>query len=692
MNPFPADSSSSAGTKMMPSVSSPSLLAREPRPPQAKRLGGPRPFLLRSTTPLKAAEQPLKPTPHDAQTVEQAKLPRSKTETALNKPHSTSQSKPALPPHNSVTTSSRRSSRPISTAPASASAKSLPIRASRKIIFVPDPSPSPSSSSRPTSVPRSSKAGSSVEKVQAVEKRKMELKRESLMSRRNGQNSFPSPMAGGGAATGGEGSENAAPQPTTTSRRWSLRPVRDSLPRRATSSLALNQTGPDSPSPSPLARRNAPNPLNNVTVDSPLSRRVSIRGPAGPSEPIQRSASSNQLRKKDSYAALSRAPLATTHEAELARENEEVVAEVQEGAIQRSKTVYTSLQEVLAERGYQDTRVLTPNSKAQAKKTTTTEPSSFLLPPQPQVKEKTSMLSLRGLFSLWGPNQDEGSKEDGEQEVENEEGEAEGPPSPNGSGGTFTVSPISRAREWAQGVAIATAQDQARSPTSESTSFTPPFQYSLSATEDSPASSRSYSSSIVTASSIRSPPQVTIALPASTVALSPPSFHRFPATTLSPPSKSQAIKSLRHVVSDSTLPQHLPHYTSFPFSPSSLDSSASHGFSSSPAASAVDHLLSPYDSTRQSHKSPQLSTPLLEAQTSWLPTSLRHRASQVFSLPMVGLGLTSATPIFPNSRQTIQGQSGIARTRQTDKKKPKLLRKAVSSAGLVRPVLTTTNY
>lgn len=302
------------------------------------------------------------------------------------------------------------------------------------------------------------------------------------------------------------------------------------------------------------------------------------------------------------------------------------------------------------------------------------------------------MLSLRGLFSLWAPPQEEEGREEREQGVDHEEGEAEGPPSPNGSGGTFTVSPISRAREWAQGVAIATAQDQVRSPNFESTSFTPPFQYSLSTTEDSPASSRSYSSSIVTASSIRSPPQVTIALPTSTVALSPPSFHRFPSTTLSPPSKSQAIKSLRHVVSDSTLPQHLPHYTSFPFSPSSLDSSASHDFPSSPAVSAVDHLLSPYNKSDNAHKSPQLSTPLLEAQTSWLPTALRHRASQVFSLPMVGLGLTSATPIFPSSRQTVQGQSGIARTRQMDKKKPKLLRKAVSSAGLVRPVLTTTNY
>jgi len=306
------------------------------------------------------------------------------------------------------------------------------------------------------------------------------------------------------------------------------------------------------------------------------------------------------------------------------------------------------------------------------------------------------MLSLRGLFSLWGSAAE--NQEEGEQIISAEEGgEEDQPPSPNGSGGTVTHSPISRAREWAQGVAIATAQDSDRSPAIESTSFTPPFQYSLSTTEDSPASSRSYSSSIVTASSVRSPPQVTIALPSSTVALSPPSFDRFPST-LSPP-KAQAIKSLRHVVSDSTLPQFLPHYTSFPFSPSSVDSTST-DLHESPAVGAVDYLLSPYNTSSSSRRS----TPLLEAQTSWLPSSLRQRASQVFSLPMVGLGLTSATiapsSIFPHhSRQPIPtgAQPGNARIRKdssggVDKKKPKLLRKAVSSAGLVRPVLTTTNY
>jgi hypothetical protein len=61
---------------------------------------------------------------------------------------------------------------------------------------------------------------------------------------------------------------------------------------------------------------------------------------------------------------------------------------------------------------------------------------------------------------------------------------------------------------------------------------------------------------------------------------------------------------------------------------------------------------------------------------------------------------SSTTPLFP-LQQTLHNlnnqQSGLAKTRREvggvgKGRKPKLLRKAVSSAGLVRPVLTTTNY
>ncbi|GAA6016140.1 hypothetical protein JCM11491_000680 [Sporobolomyces phaffii] len=586
MNPFAADS---PPARIAPSVSSPSLLAREPRAGQPpKRIV--RPFLLRSTTPLKSPEPARAPVEdNDAQQQSATKLQRSKTESALTHPsHSTSQaSPPNAPPAATAgsSTSNRRSSRP----PPTATTRNLPVRASRKITFVPDPASPPlappsSRTARPSAnAPRPlSTSTSAAQRLQAVEKRKMELKRESLMSRRNSM----SPGGGGGGGSGG-GNENVEHDPTMDSprRSWSLRPVRDTVP-----SVAF-PAPPDSPSP---------------------------------------------------------------------------------------------LSSILAERGYQDTRVVTPNSKARAKESATAT-TTHLAAPQPQVKEKSSMLSLRGLFSLWGPSGETRATIEGKEETDADEAAEEEPPSPNGSGGTFTHSPITRAREWVEGVAIATAQDMDRSPaTLESTTFTPPFNYSLSTTGDSPASSRSYSSSIVTASSIRSPPQVTIALPASTVALSPPAFHRFPST-LSPP-KLNAIKSLRHVVSDSTLPQLLPHYTSFPFSPSSLESNGTD------ASAAADRLLSPFQSSETSHRS---RSPALEVQTSWLPPSLRHRASQVFSLPMVGLGLTSSTPLFPQPHQFVQ-QSGIARTMnravKADKRKPKLLRKAVSSAGLVRPVLTTTNY
>ncbi|GAA5899949.1 uncharacterized protein JCM6883_006045 [Sporobolomyces salmoneus] len=696
-------------SRIAPSISSPSILASEPRAPQpSKRL--PRPFLLRSTTPLsKAPEEPKKSSAaageEDGQERGKDKLTRSKTETALTKPATTrstiSTAKPLNPPL--ATNTSRRSSRTPTVAPltststsmSSTSVKTLPIRASRKIVFVPDPTPpapsSSSSTSRTTNTAlRPSRGGvsSSRDKVEAVEKRKMELKRESLLSRRNG---------------GGGSNENNPPGGTPASpRRWSLRPVRDSLPRRTT--LNSTQLPPDSPSPSPPLRR----PDEIVAVDSPSTRRASLRGPAVRESTIVRSNSTNQLRKKASYAELSRAPtLAVNMESE--EDEQEGVTSV--GRMQRSKEVgYTSLQDILTEQGYQDTRVLTPMSKAKAKgKETITVSSSSLAPPcPPQVKEKTSMLSLRGLFSLWGPSSAETDQGGNEDENGSEQGgrEEQDPSSPNGSGGTFTHSPISRAREWVQGVAIATAQDLDRSPALVSTSdSTPPFQYSLSTTEDSPSSCRSYSSSIVTASSVRSPPpQVTIAHSSSpTVALSPPQsqlslFNRFPpttsSTTLSPPPRSStAIKTLRHVVSDSTLPQYLPHYTSFPFSPSSASSSVS---TSPPQPSPmIDSLLSPFSNSNQPSPSSPSNSP-----SSWIPStsSLRHRASQVFSLPMVGLGLTSSTPLFAPL------QSGIARTIVRaekgrvdgggggDKRAPKLLRKAVSSAGLVRPVLTTTNY
>ncbi|GAA5942093.1 uncharacterized protein JCM15063_002002 [Sporobolomyces koalae] len=682
MNP-----SHSPPARIVPSVSSPSIVARDARAaPESAAAKGVRPFLLRSTTPLGA---PARST-HHAESIDQdkvglAKLPRSKTESALafrrdSSPSSSSSSASSLrktrPPLRSAPASSTLPDRQASPRPrgekhssaAIAAAKSLPVRASRKIVFVPDPSPPHSTSSSGSRISRTTSTrrveaikASPLERAQAVEKRKSDLKRESLLSRRN-------------RAPQNCNDENT-PQ-SESPRIWSLRPVRESSPR-PTPNLDSPEPGPPE-SPSPVHRQ------SRLTAARP-----SIRDPSPLSS--ARTASTEQLRKKASYGAL-----------ELRDEHEQ-------RKLPSSRTGYTSLQEILAEQGYRDTRVVTPNSKLRATQDAAPDSNTLLVPPPAataQIKNKSSILSLRGLFSLWSPTETAeplGTPVDHEVE-QVDEAATRDPPSPTGSGGTFTHSPISRAREWVQGVAIATAQDdqlyrnQSPCPV-ESITFTPPLQHTtstISIRDDSPSSSRSYSSSIVTASSIRSPPLVTIALPGSTVALSPPlaSFadERHFSTCGSglgngiSTRPTPAIKSLRHVVSDSTLPHLVPHYTSFPFSPSSCDSDGSSRLVTSPRPVAKKaSFLSP-------ETNEQSGTDTSSADASWFPRELRHRASQVFSIGL-GLSATPTTPFFPLQQQQ---RSKIAldghHNRRVDQRKPKLLRRAVSSAGLVRPVLTTSNY
>lgn len=346
MNSFTSDSPPS---RIAPSVSSPSLLAREPKAKTSScsTRQGVRPFLLRSTTPLAPPKQPEPPTRTKVEPTEQPKLSRSKTESALlnasQEPRqSTSTSSklpsvPTLPP-----TNPRQSSRHSSS---SASNKHAPIRASRKITFVPDPSPpslpctrrTTSSKPPPLPLPRTT----AVERLQAVEKRKMELKRESLSLRNNRSDQLRSGTSTTTTTTT-TGSENVPPQEENTSRRWSLRPVRDPLPRRAISNTNLAGTAaakspnpPDSPSPGPSSTRPTPS-----IPRSALSRGLSIRGPVEVGGHKQE-ATTSRLSKKESYVGLGRAPPPV-----IVDDTEKSRTEIQEStAMQRSNTGYTSLQE-----------------------------------------------------------------------------------------------------------------------------------------------------------------------------------------------------------------------------------------------------------------------------------------------------------------------------------------------------------
>jgi len=372
MNPFPINSPPS---RIGPSVSSPSLIVSNEQPGLASsKRRTPKPFLLRSTTPLNVPNKQKKSEDETEQGKDQAvKMVRSKTDSSLvGGIHSSAKTPPTLPApssSSSTTSNARRSSRPLST---TTNRDTIPIRASRKITFVPDSKPTTSSSKATNPRPSSS---TSAARAQAVEKQKIDLKKESLLSRRtngvrcNGQN---------------DNSENVNPTGLPQSkRRWSLRPLQDVAPRRslAHSSLA-SLTAPDSPSPqnrrppspspaipSNLSRTSSTNLRDRLTssltavkpideprtespsLDSPAYSRPPLRGPS-PSAPTPSSTTSRQVQKRASYAGLSRVP-----RAELERLDSDEIEEADTGtgftrqeargeATGNGKSGYTSLHEV----------------------------------------------------------------------------------------------------------------------------------------------------------------------------------------------------------------------------------------------------------------------------------------------------------------------------------------------------------
>ena len=334
MNPSPINSPPS---RIGPSVSSPSLIVNNEQPTLASsKRRTPKPFLLRSTTPLNVPDKQKKDEGKNEGKELAVKMVRSKTDSSLGI-HSTAKSPPppTLPPP-STSSNPRRSSRPLST---STNRDTLPIRASRKITFVPDskpPPPSKAANPRPSS-------SSSAARAQAVEKQKMDLKRESLLSRRTN-------------CVGNEDSENVNPAGLPQSkRRWSLRPLQDPPrpPRSIAHSSLASLTSPDSPSPqnrrprspspaapSNLSRTSTSNLRDRLTTsltavklieeprteslrfDSPIYSRPPLRGPSS-SASTPASTTSRQLQKRASYAGLSRVPPAEVSRLESSGEMEE---------------------------------------------------------------------------------------------------------------------------------------------------------------------------------------------------------------------------------------------------------------------------------------------------------------------------------------------------------------------------------
>ncbi|GAA5921105.1 hypothetical protein JCM1841_002418 [Sporobolomyces salmonicolor] len=396
------------------------------------------------------------------------------------------------------------------------------------------------------------------------------------------------------------------------------------------------------------------------------------------------------------------APKATSAEGEGQVAEGEVA---QDDERSRHKEGYASLQELLEARGYKDTRVITPTQVVRRQRsgdvfspaskppfptssslrTTSLSPdSSSLAPPRPTLKDKASMLSLRGLFSLWSGSSAEPEPAAAENAPEELASDNQ---SDAGSEGTVTHSPISRAREWATGVALSAAADhpypstRSSLPASRITRLLPVFQsYSFSTSPPldvgSPLSSRSYSSSVSssTSPSLRSPSathsfsSTTLALDSSVASAESPT-----KPTASSGMTRSATKTLRHIYSDPSLSSQ-SGYQSFSFDEPrslSLDFSDDASGPNSPPAPPHATLAPPPQPPRS-----------LQVGTAWLPNVLRQRASQVFQL---GLGLSTTTGALPLPATAVKaGQAG----KGAAERRPQLLRKAVSSAGLVRPVLT----
>ncbi|BGP19537.1 hypothetical protein JCM10213v2_007632 [Rhodosporidiobolus nylandii] len=444
---------------------------------------------------------------------------------------------------------------------------------------------------------------------------------------------------------------------------------------------------PPSPPFASSSSRNPPHsPLRRATFPASASFSTSkasgsVRGPQGLGA------------KKKSYAGLGvgiGAGLRKSRSKESVRQQSEESEEpVNVPEEQKHEEGYASLQELLERHGYRDTRVITPRSSRLTLRACSSSSSlrsqgqhpgqqmrrpsaGSLAPPtaagdgaEGAVKERPSLLSLRGVFSLFSsaPSPDAGEKLSAAppQEQRAVEGAAS-------STGTLDVDDAGRKPErrrtrqdlqnWASDVATAQAL--------------PIFEFGSPSSVCSYSSSLSLSASPPTPEPLRLSPSLTIV--------------GGQRKSLLPPPPRPHKNPLRHAISDSVLDgtgatfhQQEGGYQSFTglgitLPPSFLDNpspSSSCGSDEGENGAPVVHITPPAPPPGQARSG------------SWLvPTLpfLRERASQLFTLSSPS---ASAFDVATGrSRSPSGGEGGKAGHG------PRLLRKAVSTAGLVRPVTT----
>ncbi|ORY88287.1 hypothetical protein BCR35DRAFT_301817 [Leucosporidium creatinivorum] len=412
------------GAAQLPTSSSEGALAVSPSnplvPPPPGQSSKIKPFILRSTSPANARARAQSPPAGPG-------LSRAASVPAFN-----SKPKPAagaaIPPLPTKSTKSRRSDRPTFV-PGDPSSSSKPSgRANNK--------PSRWSTAEDPQRPRRSSIILAPQtKLQAVEQRKIEMKRASVLARRHAEGGgtpssvekgkrWLASLAGGGsaekegksaAATLQQARRKASLGDMTNGRRSAPSPPAiessspsDDLYSSSASSATIMPHGHSLRAPrSPTKRRS----VNDLTTPPRQTSASPLRAPGGSTERL----------RKDRYAALSRSKSAE-----------------RPATTARGEEAYSSMQEMLEHSGFADVRVITPTSTLRVAPPTSAAipiPGLTLPAPQPQphplaehssslssslafsdsnaygspsslapplsLAHKTSMLSLRGLFSLW---------------------------------------------------------------------------------------------------------------------------------------------------------------------------------------------------------------------------------------------------------------------------------------------------
>ncbi|KPV71535.1 uncharacterized protein RHOBADRAFT_50422 [Rhodotorula graminis WP1] len=567
------------------------------------------------------------------------------------------------------------------------------------------PTPSSSSSSRsaalakPVISPTRARALSPAASA-AVEEHKAALKRRTLAARQLG--GAESPTEGSSSAVAAAGMRRSG--------RWFGR----------LASVASDESAPQDAQDENSAPSRSGSPLGaRASAASLRVAQVQAQPPATPppATPPPAAAGLRGPGKKASFTALGRGRAQAP-----AQSTVDPVDPRVDGA--EADPGFSSLQELLERHGYADTRVITPQAqkirpadlgahvdevappRASSPAPPSAAPSSSLAPPAPKtLKERSSLLSLRGFFSLFSPTPESDSGEDDEDAVE-----ILADPVVVGGGGTDSPQPRMRSASevlhWVDGVnqefpppappLVSAPHPLSRSslPIGLGSSLeSTPQLLQYGARDDDTASARSYSSSL---SLDYSPPTPHHPLPSSsahassfcpTIAISgdadSPTKPRHAGAGLGNSLVLRHAASDSHLLTTSSSSSAFPRYESFSGLGISLPTPA---FDASPP-----------------HPPHRVATPPpAPGAFSGVPSLLRERVSQLFSFsasptfPSSSSSTSStrppspfaspfdaATGLSPSQRRLLSAAHAHAHTLARERgRAPHLLRKAVSAGGL----------